>query len=128
VEQLPDKKRDRASHVNFSFDKGAALLGDRWTLSILGQFSLRSSLSYTELLVAVRGIATNILSNRLRKLVCEGVLVVAPSKSDGRKLLYSLTAKGSDLGPVSPPSSYGARAISVSNKMDRTGLFYPQKN
>src|SRR2546421_5490836 len=39
-----------------SFDKGAALLGDRWTLSILGQFSLRSSLSYTELLVAVRGI------------------------------------------------------------------------
>jgi len=93
VEQLPDKKRDRALHVNFSFDKGAALLGDRWTLSILRQFSLRSSLSYTELLVAVRGIATNILSNRLRKLVCAGVLAVAPSKSDGRKLLYSLNGE-----------------------------------
>ena len=100
MEQLPDNKRDWAPHVNFAFDKGAALLGDRWTLSILRQFSLRSSLCYTELLVSVKGIATNILSNRLRKLVCAGILAVAPSNSDGRKWLYSLTAKGSDLGPV----------------------------
>lgn len=39
MEQLPDKKRERAPYVNLSFDKGAALLGDRWTLSIFRQFS-----------------------------------------------------------------------------------------
>jgi len=100
VERLPDKKQDRAPYVNLPFDKGTALLGDRWTLSILRQFSFRSSLCYTELLADVRGIATNILSDRLRKLVREGILAVAPSNSDGRKLLYSLTSKGFDLGPV----------------------------
>lgn len=77
-----------------------ALLGDRSVLLILREFALHSPLSFTQLLESIRGIATNILSDRLRTLVSEGILAVTPSESDGRKLLYSLTAKGFELGPV----------------------------
>ena len=60
----------------------------------------RSSLSFTELLKAIAGIATNVLSDRLRVLVSQEILAVTPSESDGRKLVYSLSSKGSALEPV----------------------------
>jgi DNA-binding HxlR family transcriptional regulator len=46
------------------------------------------------------GIATNILADRLRKLIAFGIITAEPDPSDGRKLIYSLTAKGIDLAPV----------------------------
>lgn len=55
--------------------------------------------SFTQLSQAIRGIATNILSDRLRTLVSEGILTVTASESDGRRSLYSLTSKGFDLEP-----------------------------
>src|SRR5208337_1658735 len=45
-------------------------------------------------------IATNILADRLHKLVACGIIATQPDPSDGRKLIYSLTAKGIDLAPV----------------------------
>jgi DNA-binding HxlR family transcriptional regulator len=94
------KKCSRVSGATAAFENAVALLGDRWVLLILREFALRSPLSFTQLLEFIRGIATNILSGRLRTLVSEGVLAVTPSESDGRKFLYSLTPKGFDLGPV----------------------------
>ena len=55
---------------------------------------------FTELLKAIAGTATNILSDRLRILVSQGILAVTPGESDGRKLVYSLSSKGSALEPV----------------------------
>src|SRR5258708_27190101 len=46
------------------------------------------------------GIATNILADRLRKLVSYGIIAAEPDPSDGRKLIYWLTPKGIDLAPV----------------------------
>ncbi len=46
------------------------------------------------------GIATNILADRLRKLIEYGIIKAEADPSDGRKLIYSLTAKGIDLAPV----------------------------
>jgi DNA-binding HxlR family transcriptional regulator len=82
------------------FKRAAETLGDNWTLLIAREFTRRSPLSFTELLKAIRGIATNILSDRLRMLVSQGILAVTPSESDGRKLVYSLSSKGSALEPV----------------------------
>src|SRR5262249_45810778 len=45
-------------------------------------------------------IATNILADRLRKLQEHGIVSTRPDPSDGRKLVYLLTAKGIDLAPV----------------------------
>jgi DNA-binding HxlR family transcriptional regulator len=55
---------------------------------------------FTELMVAVRGISTNILSRRLHQLVYQRVLTVDQSSADGRKQFYSLTPLGADLRPV----------------------------
>ena len=46
------------------------------------------------------GIATNILADRLRKLIAFGIIAAEPDPSDGRKLIYRLTKKGIDLAPV----------------------------
>ena len=76
------------------------MLGDRWSLLIIRDMMLRGFCSYKEFLQCYEGIATNILGDRLPKLVSYGILTSEPDPLDGRKLIYSLTAKGIDLAPV----------------------------
>jgi DNA-binding HxlR family transcriptional regulator len=76
------------------------MLGDRWSLLILRDMMLRGFRTYKEFLEGYEGIATNILADRLRKLIAYGIIRADPDPSDGRKLIYSLTRKGIDLGPV----------------------------
>lgn len=76
------------------------MLGDRWSLLIIRDMMLRGWQTFKEFLEGYEGIATNILADRLRKLVDYGILTAEPDPSDGRRLIYSLTAKGIDLAPV----------------------------
>jgi DNA-binding HxlR family transcriptional regulator len=76
------------------------MLGDRWSLLIIRDMMLRGFRAYKEFLQCYEGIATNILADRLHKLVAYGILTSEPDPSDGRGLIYSLTAKGIDLAPV----------------------------
>ena len=76
------------------------MLGDRWSLLIIRDMMLRGFRSYKEFMECYEGIATNILADRLRKLVAYGIITAEPDPSDGRKLIYFLTAKGIDLAPV----------------------------
>jgi DNA-binding HxlR family transcriptional regulator len=76
------------------------MLGDRWSLLILRDMMLRGFRTYKEFLEGYEGIATNILADRLRRLIAYGIITADQDPSDGRKLLYSLTKKGIDLGPV----------------------------
>ncbi len=46
------------------------------------------------------GIARNILSNRLGKMVDSGILERQPDPDDRRKVIYSLSPKGEALLPV----------------------------
>lgn len=69
-------------------------------LLILRRLAPNQALSFTELSESIRGIATNVLSNRLHRLVSERILTVATTESDRRKLLYSMTPKGGHIGPV----------------------------
>jgi DNA-binding HxlR family transcriptional regulator len=82
------------------FEMAADLLGDRWSLLILRNLSLRRSHSFNELLGSVEGIATNILASRLRKLLSQKVITVSRDSSDHRRLNYGLTRKGKGLAPV----------------------------
>jgi DNA-binding HxlR family transcriptional regulator len=61
---------------------------------------LREFRSFKEFLTSYEGIATNILSDRLKKLLAYGIITTQKDPSDGRKLNYVLTAKGIDLAPV----------------------------
>lgn len=89
-------KRRSACPLNASVE----MLGDRWSLLILRDMMLREFRSFKEFMECYEGIATNILADRLRKLVSYGIITAEPDPSDGRKLIYRLTRKGIDLAPV----------------------------
>jgi len=76
------------------------MLGDRWSLLIIRDMMLRGVRTYKEFMECYEGIATNILADRLRKLIECGIITAQPDLSDGRKLIYLLTGKGIDLAPI----------------------------
>ena len=92
----PSPKRRSECPLNASVE----MLGDRWSLLIIRDMMLRGFRTYKEFLECYEGIATNILADRLRKLVAYGIIITEPDPSDGRKRIYALTAKGIDLAPV----------------------------
>lgn len=74
------------------------LIGEKWAFLILrGAFN---GLQHFEEFQAGLGIARNILSDRLGKLVAGDILERSPDPSDRRKVIYSLTEKGESLLPV----------------------------
>ena len=73
-------------------------VGERWSFLILrGAFN---GLRHFEEFQSTLGIARNILSSRLARLVEHGILAREPDPSDRRKVTYQLTDKGRDLLPV----------------------------
>ena len=74
------------------------VMGERWAFMILRAAFNKDS--HFEEVHSELGIARNILSNRLGKLVDHGVLERVPCQDDRRKVEYRLTEKGSDLLPA----------------------------
>src|SRR5213080_4104804 len=74
------------------------LIGEKWAFLILR--GALNGLKHFEEFQAGLGIARNILSDRLSKLVAGGILERAPDPGDGRRVIYSLTPKGEELLPV----------------------------
>ena len=73
-------------------------VGERWSFLILrGAFN---GLHHFEEFQSTLGIARNILSNRLSRLVEHGILEREPDPADRRKVAYHLTQKGRELLPV----------------------------
>jgi DNA-binding HxlR family transcriptional regulator len=97
---MPKKKPSPKRRSGCPLNASVEILGDRWSLLIIRDMMLRGFRAYKEFLESYEGIATNILADRLRKLVTHGIITTEPDPSDGRKLIYLLTAKGIDLAPV----------------------------
>lgn len=76
------------------------MLGDRWSLLIIRDMMLRNFQTFKEFLECYEGIATNILADRLHRLVGHGIIEMKRDETDGRKVIYQLTRKGIDLAPV----------------------------
>ena len=74
------------------------LIGEKWAFLILR--GALNGLQHFEEFQAGLGVARNILSDRLGKLVAGGILERSPDPTDRRKVIYSLTAKGEGLLPV----------------------------
>jgi len=74
------------------------VMGERWSFMIL-RASFNGVYHFEEFLSEL-GIARNILSNRLGKLVDHGILRREPCPGDRRKIEYRLTEKGLDLLPA----------------------------
>src|ERR1700675_1695931 len=95
---MPGQRPKRRSEC--PLNASVEMLGDRWSLLIIRDMMLRGLRTYKEFMECYEGIATNILAVRLKKRVAYGIITAEPDPSDGRKLIYSLTAKGIDLSPV----------------------------
>jgi len=92
----PKSKRRSGCPVSISLER----FGDRWSLLIIRDLMVRGFRTFKEFQESGEGIATNILSDRLRKLAASGIIIAEQEKSDGRRVNYRLTEKGIDLAPV----------------------------
>lgn len=76
-------------------------LGDRWSLIVIRDIMFGNRRHYRDLLNhSEEGIATNILANRLKKLVDAGLLSTSPDPAHKQKTIYSLTEPAIQLVPL----------------------------
>lgn len=75
------------------------LFGDRWTLLVVRDLLLGRS-RFRDFVASPEGIPTNILSDRLDRLVTGGIARQVPASDGTQRLAYQLTEKGRALGPV----------------------------
>jgi DNA-binding HxlR family transcriptional regulator len=85
-------------HGNCPIARVTALLGDSWSLMIIREAFLGSR-GFNDFERQL-GIARNILTDRLRKLVETGLLRRRTSETDRRMVEYTLTKSGRALFPV----------------------------
>src|SRR5919108_3097745 len=88
-------KRDYEGQV-CSIARALELVGDRWTLLVVRDLVL--GLSRFDQLLASLGIASNVLTDRLNRLVDEGVLERVRYSERPERFEYHLTTKGRELG------------------------------
>lgn len=95
------------------------ILGDKWSLLIIRDIVFGNKRHFRELLTqSMEGIASNILADRLKRLVAEGVLSKADDPSHKQKALYSLTEKGIELLPIlAQMAVWGRKYMPVSEEL-----------
>jgi DNA-binding HxlR family transcriptional regulator len=76
------------------------LFGDPWTLLVVRDLMFKGLNTFGGFQNAGEHIASNILSDRLARLVCAGVVTRRRESRDRRRITYRLTVKGMDLAPV----------------------------
>ena len=94
----PDIEAFKAAALRCPLPSAVELIGEKWAFLILR--GALNGLEHFEQFQAALGIARNILSNRLAKLVNGGILERKSDPVDRRKVVYSLTPKGEALLPV----------------------------
>src|SRR6201988_4878590 len=86
-----------------------ARVGDRWTLLVV-EALLPGPQRFNELLGLIPGIAANILSERLKRLERDGLLIARPYSERPPRAAYQLTAEGTELaGALRLLAHWGAR-------------------
>ena len=75
------------------------ILGDRWTLLVVRDLLLGRT-RFKDFAASPEGIPTNILSDRLARLLRHGIAAQIPADDGTKRLAYQLTAKGKSLRPA----------------------------
>ena len=76
------------------------LIGDKWTLLVIRDMLLLKKKSFNEFLESPEGIATNILTQRLKRLEEQGIIEKRPYQKAPRRNEYILTRRGKGLRPL----------------------------
>ena len=91
----PHAKRRSPCPISCSLD----LFGDKWTLLVIRDLLLGRT-RFKELISSPETPPTNILSERLARLVTHGVIERTPSSDGTKHQAYQLTTKGKALRPL----------------------------
>lgn len=118
-----DIERFKEAALSCPLPPAVELIGEKWAFLILrGAFN---GLHHFEEFQAGLGIARNILSDRLSKMVAGGLLERSPDPADKRRVIYSMTPKGEGLLPVvlalrqwGEEWGYGKMEIVLADKRD----------
>lgn len=76
------------------------IIGDKWTLLIVRDALFKGYNSFSQFRDSTEKIASNILTNRLEKLVSNGIFTKIKNPKNGLKYDYQLTEVGLELEPV----------------------------
>ena len=90
-----DKMAKKVDHRVCSVSRTLQILGDRWIFLILREAFF--GIKYYDQFISNLGIATNVLSSRLKILTDHGIMEKKKDAHDARRVKYRLTEKGLDL-------------------------------
>jgi DNA-binding HxlR family transcriptional regulator len=95
------------------------MLGDRWSLILIRDVMFGNRRHYRELLnLSEEGIASNILADRLKRLVETGLLSRCDDPTHKQKTIYSLTEPAIQLVPLlAHMGAWGRRHTPVSHEL-----------
>src|SRR5688500_10721005 len=101
--------------INLSLE----VFGDRWSLIVIRDMMFGNRRHFRELLTrSDEGIASNVLADRLARLVDLGLITRAPDPSHKQKVIYSLAEPAIQLVPVlAQLGAWGIRHLPVSREL-----------
>ena len=110
---MPGEPRSHCP-INLSLE----VLGDRWSLLVIRDMMFGGRRYFRELMRSEEGISSNILADRLSRLLEEGLVTRADDPGHRQKVRYSLTGKAIDLVPVFVQlGAWGNRYLPVSPRL-----------
>jgi DNA-binding HxlR family transcriptional regulator len=89
------------------------VVGERWTLLIMRELLFQGPCRFTDLKNGLPGIATNLLSSRLKDLEDDGLITREDAPPPVATTLYALTDEGRSLEPVLKALSDWGRHLMV---------------
>ncbi|HYH11563.1 MAG TPA: helix-turn-helix domain-containing protein [Thermomicrobiales bacterium] len=110
---MQERYRSRCP-INMSVE----VFGDRWTLLIIRDMMFGGKRHFRELQRSEEHISSNILADRLARLVEAGIITKRDDPSHKQKAIYSLTEQGIDLLPVlAQIGAWGVKYLPVSEEL-----------
>lgn len=101
------------------------IFGDTWTLLVLRDMMFAGKRHFRELLQSDEHISSNILADRLTRLVEHGLLTKSDDPTHKQKAIYSLTEKAITLLPVVVQiGAWGSRWVPDAKKLDSAARKY----
>lgn len=92
---------DKVPRSECVINRTVEILGDQWSLLVIRDIIFLNRRHFRELLVnSVEGIASNVLADRLQRLVRQGIINKSKDASHKQKAIYSLTERGIELLPL----------------------------
>jgi DNA-binding HxlR family transcriptional regulator len=116
VESTTVKRETRSGcPINLTLE----MLGDRWSLIVIRDIMFGNRRHYGDIVrLSEEGIASNILANRLVRLVQSGLLSRADDPTHKQKAIYSLTEASIQLVPLlAHMGAWGCRHTSASREL-----------